>query len=375
MPVIATGSARSPSASATASTDSSSRRTPRASPNASRSCDAIATASTPCAPRWRERRIARSKRCPPSTRALLPSAHRRTLAATFGETRIDRILAQARAGEIGALERASDALCADHRRAHEELARRGEWGLDLDAQLKRAGKSIRTSQTDLDERTRWALRSTTNSSTSTPNAMRCSQHVVAHHRAAALVERAPAGVRARLRIPPSACDAIALARAAASPARRRRHDGAQSPSSAARTPARAPLRTRTARGLRAVRGAGERDAARFDRDSGVQQDRLHRRVPALARRACRRDRVRSHRRRRRLERRTRERLADVDGIRVHAQRARISASSARATPARRWRAASSCCSSTTTRASPPAGSKRSCAASTKRPTRASSARS
>jgi len=88
---------------------------------------------------------------------FLPTAHRRT-DGNISETRIDRILAQARAGEIGALERASGALRRTIVEQQEELARRGEWGFDLDAQVKRAGKTIRHLQTDLDERTQWALR-------------------------------------------------------------------------------------------------------------------------------------------------------------------------------------------------------------------------
>jgi len=87
---------------------------------------------------------------------FLPATHRRS--ADIAETPIDRVVAQARAGEIGSLERASGALRNTIVEQQKELVRRGEWGFDLDTQLKGAGKSIRNLQTDLDERTQWALR-------------------------------------------------------------------------------------------------------------------------------------------------------------------------------------------------------------------------
>ena len=89
--------------------------------------------------------------------ALLPSAHRHA-AAKRDETGMDRTLAQARAGEVGALDRAADALRRTIAEQQAELVRRGEWGFDLDAQLKRAARTIHGLQSDLDERTQWALR-------------------------------------------------------------------------------------------------------------------------------------------------------------------------------------------------------------------------
>jgi GT2 family glycosyltransferase/glycosyltransferase involved in cell wall biosynthesis len=88
---------------------------------------------------------------------FLPAKHLREDIG-FGETHIDRIVTQARAGEIGVLQRTIDALRHTIAEQHKELTRRGEWGFDLDTQLKGAGKSIRTLQIDLDERTQWALR-------------------------------------------------------------------------------------------------------------------------------------------------------------------------------------------------------------------------
>lgn len=96
--------------------------------------------------------------------SFLPARHRRA-SNVVEETRIDRTVAQTRAGEIGALERSGESLRKTIADQQTELVRRGEWGFDLDAQVKRAGKSIRTLQadaeqlrSDLDERTQWALR-------------------------------------------------------------------------------------------------------------------------------------------------------------------------------------------------------------------------
>jgi O-antigen biosynthesis protein len=88
---------------------------------------------------------------------FLPSVHRHAL-TTIDETGIDRVVAQARAGEIGARERAERVLRSTIAEQQKELVRRGEWGFDLDTQLTRSAKTIDGLQSDLDERTQWALR-------------------------------------------------------------------------------------------------------------------------------------------------------------------------------------------------------------------------
>ncbi len=95
---------------------------------------------------------------------FLPTTHHHAQTAIV-ETANDRVVAQARAGEIGALERASDALRYTIAHQQKELVRRGEWGFDLDSQVKRADKTILGLQADadqlrevIDERTQWALR-------------------------------------------------------------------------------------------------------------------------------------------------------------------------------------------------------------------------
>ncbi len=96
--------------------------------------------------------------------AFLPTRHRRCDIAV-GASSLDRITAQTRAGEVGDARRQTATL--ERRIADQqiELVRRGEWGFDLDAQLKRSAKSLASLHDEFqklhdefDTRTQWALR-------------------------------------------------------------------------------------------------------------------------------------------------------------------------------------------------------------------------
>ncbi|HEX4480760.1 MAG TPA: glycosyltransferase, partial [Rudaea sp.] len=89
--------------------------------------------------------------------AFLPTTHRRA-DNIVEETRIDRTVAQARAGEIGALERSGQALRRTIADQQTELVRRGEWGFDLDKTIRTLQSDAKQLRDDVDERTQWALR-------------------------------------------------------------------------------------------------------------------------------------------------------------------------------------------------------------------------
>ena len=70
----------------------------------------------------------------------------------------DRTIAHTRAAEAGALTRENSGLRARIAAQERELLRRGEWGFELDAQLRRTGGALSKLQGEFDERSAWALR-------------------------------------------------------------------------------------------------------------------------------------------------------------------------------------------------------------------------
>ena len=68
----------------------------------------------------------------------------------------DRLLALTRAGELGSLQRAAAALRDDNRTQQRELERRGDWGMGLDRDLRRARQLIVQRDILIEERTTWA---------------------------------------------------------------------------------------------------------------------------------------------------------------------------------------------------------------------------
>ncbi len=88
---------------------------------------------------------------------FLPTRHRQHDVAGTASS-LDRIVAQTRAGELGDMRRDSEKLEWRIAEQQTELVRRGEWGFDLDAQLKRSAKSLMSLQNEFDVRTRWALK-------------------------------------------------------------------------------------------------------------------------------------------------------------------------------------------------------------------------
>jgi O-antigen biosynthesis protein len=88
---------------------------------------------------------------------FLPTRNRRRDATGIGSS-LDRIVAQTRAGELGDMRRESGKLERLIAEQQTELVRRGEWGFDLDAQLKRSAQSLALLNNEFDVRTRWALK-------------------------------------------------------------------------------------------------------------------------------------------------------------------------------------------------------------------------
>ena len=123
---------------------------------------------------------------PPQT----PARYRLTVATT------DRLAASTRAGEIGAAQRSMATLRGEIRDQQRELEHRGEWGMGLDREIKRAQAAIAALvpyreqlvdlrqahaqlEADFEDRTRWAKKLDAQ-----VQAMRAS--ILAHHRAIAL---------------------------------------------------------------------------------------------------------------------------------------------------------------------------------------------
>jgi O-antigen biosynthesis protein len=90
-------------------------------------------------------------------RDLLPLAshHASDAPATIG---MDRTIASTRAAVAGSLTRENSGLRARIAKQERELAKRGEWGFELDAQLKRTGKALRKLHEEFEERSAWALK-------------------------------------------------------------------------------------------------------------------------------------------------------------------------------------------------------------------------
>ena len=87
---------------------------------------------------------------------FLPARHRHRNVAAFASS-LDRIAAQTRSGELGDARRENEILERRIIEQQAELVRRGEWGFDLDAQLKRSAKSLASLRDEFDMRTQWAL--------------------------------------------------------------------------------------------------------------------------------------------------------------------------------------------------------------------------
>jgi GT2 family glycosyltransferase/glycosyltransferase involved in cell wall biosynthesis len=89
--------------------------------------------------------------------SLLPRQARSGPRYALGDSSPERLAAQTRADLLGAAAR-NAATQANKIQAREtELARRAEWGHDLDAQLRRSGKTLQQLRAEFDERTQWAL--------------------------------------------------------------------------------------------------------------------------------------------------------------------------------------------------------------------------
>ena len=95
---------------------------------------------------------------------FLPTQHHRRRAAETTPN-LDRLVAQTRAGEIGQLHRAGEILELRIAEQQKELVQRGDWGFELDAQLKRSAKSLASLHSEFerlraefDVRTQWALK-------------------------------------------------------------------------------------------------------------------------------------------------------------------------------------------------------------------------
>ncbi len=184
-----------------------------------------------------------------------------------------------------------------------ENERRGDWGHELDRDLTRARKQLSTLDGELSERTRWALALNTELEDIKP---RYEQILVSlSWRITAPLRNAKA--RARTLRTSLAFHTLKLRGAIG------RTRGSLAQRGVTGTFARIAQELRGGANERAgvVYAAPQDDFAPFavptsdhasgiDRDPGLQQDRLHQRLPALARRACRIDSVRGDRRRRRL---------------------------------------------------------------------------
>lgn len=89
-------------------------------------------------------------------RAALPLRAQLPMRAAITQAAGDRLLALTRAGEIGDLGRRAARLARETREQQAELARRGDWGMALERDLKRARGVIATHEATIEQRTRWA---------------------------------------------------------------------------------------------------------------------------------------------------------------------------------------------------------------------------
>ena len=202
---------------------------------------------------------------------LLPAQHRRSEHVEFAAS-LDRLVAQTRAGELGDARRESKMLEGRIAEQQKELVRRGEWGFDLDGQLKRL-------RAEFDARTQWALKLDADL-----NAMKdsTSWRVTRPLRGAMLFWRA---MKARLQFNANRTRAIIhrtrgslASRGLIGTLKRAADEFRNKPLSACHT-----AHSKTFGKFRSIHRAAQRHAAGFDCRSHVQQGRLHRSVLALAR--------------------------------------------------------------------------------------------
>ena len=90
-------------------------------------------------------------------RELLPQGERAGARYRLADATTDGMIAQTRAGVIGAQTRAIAGLENDIAEQQQELERRAHWGHELDTQVKRAGTALQRLRTEFDERSAWAL--------------------------------------------------------------------------------------------------------------------------------------------------------------------------------------------------------------------------
>jgi GT2 family glycosyltransferase/glycosyltransferase involved in cell wall biosynthesis len=89
-------------------------------------------------------------------RAALPLPAQAPARYTLTQATGDRLVAIVRAGEIGAAQRAAAGLREENRAQQQELDRRGDWGMSLDRDLRRARQLIVQRDILIEERTTWA---------------------------------------------------------------------------------------------------------------------------------------------------------------------------------------------------------------------------
>ena len=314
--------------------------------------------------------------------AVLPVAAQAMADVAPTTASISRLDAQTRAAQLGDSERLTAKLQDGIVQRDAELGRRADWGMQLERDLRRAREVITAQneshtqwarkateelqhlQGEFDERTRWALsldaELTTLRGSLSWRVTRPLRYAMRKLRAArtrlgyALTRLRSAATRTRGSVAQRGL--AGTFRRAAQELRRRNATPAPAPIASEPTSAFAPFAV--------PRAATPRVSIVIP---VLQQDRLHRGLPAFDRRARRTTCVRDHRRRRWVERRDR-RAPRAD--RRHPRAAQRTESRLRRFVQRRRGtrdAANSCCSSTTTPSSPAAGSRRCCAASSRKP--------
>ncbi len=209
----------------------------------------------------------------------------------------DRIVAQTRAAEVGEGLRHVTDLEREALTRQGELEKRAKWGFGLDAQLKRTGGVLQKLRSEFDERSAWALR--LDSELQTVRSERDQLLASASWRLTRPLRFAMRKLRAlrmrltftlgRLRTATHRIRGSLASRGLSGTLKRAAAEFRRGSPLPAPLAVAAPTEEFTPF---AVPTSGR--AAHFDRDSGLQQDRLHRGLSALACGTRERDAIRDH---------------------------------------------------------------------------------